>query len=209
MSAAEDYDGTELPVTVIRKEVEHRFGLPFRNLGAVKKPIEQLGRRLGRLRPQHEYSGRKFLVMIQMSVLQRCQMNQAFVIPSVPFVIPSEVEEPLHIRLQRHKSLRSRLKMMMVRSGCTAFRAIVEEGEVLIFPCQVKHVNIPFPDGLVSMPVRRNHKMVRENRIWIDKDMVFLSLTALELHHDLLRRPVLAAKEAPSLGYIGLVQLRC
>ena len=130
-----------------------------------------------------------------------------FVIPSILFVIPSAAEEPPRIPLQRYKPLRSSLKMVMVWGGSAALGAIVEECEIRIFSCQIEHVHISFPYGLVCMSCSRNHQMVRKDRVRIQKYMVFLALPALELEHYLFLRTVFAAKEALPFSYIGLRQL--
>ena len=64
------------------------------------------------------------------------------------------------------------------------------------------------PDGLVHVPVHGNDKMVREYGIWVDKNMILLSLAPVELHQYLFGRTVLAAEEAFPPGYILLVQFR-
>ncbi len=97
--------------------------------------------------------------------------------------------------------------MMMVRSRSPAFRAVVEKREIPVFPRKVQHVNITLPDGLPNMPVHGYDKMVRENRVRIDENVIFLPFPAFKLHHYLLIGAVLTAKEAFSGPDVSLVQL--
>ena len=112
----------------------------------------------------------------------------------------------IHIADQRHMTGRSGLKMMVVRSRCTALGAIVEKDIARVLPCHIQHIHISVPYGLVHMPVHGYHKMIREYRIGIHKYMVSLALAAIKLHHYLLRRAILPAKEASTPGNILLVQ---
>ena len=59
------------------------------------------------------------------------------------------------------------------------------------------------------MTVHRYDQMVREYRIWIYQDMIFLALAAFELHHYLFGRTVFTTEETSSLCYVLLVELRC
>ena len=52
-------------------------------------------------------------------------------------------------------------------------------------------------------------QMVRENRIWINKDMIFLAFAALEFHECLDIRTVLATQETFPVGNFLFCQLRC
>ena len=139
--------------------------------------------------------------MIQAGILQRCHLYKC----SVRTGIASE--RLFHIIYQWHQSVRSCLKVMMVWSRCTAARTVIEKCEVRIFPCHVKHIHISLPYGLVSVPVSGNHEMVREDRIWIYKNMILLSLASFELQHYLLRGSVFLAEEASSLCDLLLRQL--
>ena len=57
----------------------------------------------------------------------------------------------VYILAERNQSLWSRLEMVVVRSGCSALRTVVEEGETVIFTGEVQHIDVPAPDRLVSM----------------------------------------------------------
>ena len=63
------------------------------------------------------------------------------------------------------------------------------------------------PYGLVGMPRFGYDQMIREYRIWIDEYVIFLSLTAFKLQHDLLCRTVFTAQEARSLCKVLLIKL--
>ena len=69
MSAAEYDNRAELSVTIVCEQIYQRFVLPFRYVSAVKQTIQHLCRRLGCLSPQYEYSSRKFLIMIEVCIL--------------------------------------------------------------------------------------------------------------------------------------------
>ena len=93
--------------------------------------------------------------------------------------------------------------MVVIGSGGTASRTVIEEREVLILSCQIQHVHISVPDRLVHMPVHGYNQMVREYGIWIDQDMVLFTFPAFELY-ELLERQ--APEEADSGRRI---QIRC
>ena len=59
------------------------------------------------------------------------------------------------------------------------------------------------------MPVLGDNKVIREYRIWIYQNMIFLAFASVEFEQYLLSRPVLAAKKASASGDILLAQLRC
>ena len=65
------------------------------------------------------------------------------------------------------------------------------------------------PDRLVCVSVGSYDKMVREYRIRIDEDMIFLPLASLESKHYLLRGTVFPAQKASSFCDVFLVQLCC
>ena len=94
--------------------------------------------------------------------------------------------------------------MMMVRCGGSATRTVIEECISLIFGSQIQHIHIAVPDGLIGVLVLCDYKMVREYRVRVYKDMIFLALASLKLHHYLLCRPVLTTEEAPSFSNVLL-----
>ena len=86
----------------------------------------------------------------------------------------TRVERVLYTDLQRHKSSRSHLKMMMVRSRSSAFRTVVEQSITLKFSGKEQHIFISARYTLVRMSSLGNHEMVREYGIWIYKDVIFM-----------------------------------
>ena len=103
----------------------------------------------------------------------------------------------------------SSLEMMMIRSRSPTSGTIVEKSESTILPCQIQHIHISLPYALIRMLCLSYHQMLRENRVWIDQNMIFLILTSFEFQHYLLRRTIVPAEETFSIGNILLVKLRC
>ena len=99
------------------------------------------------------------------------------------------------------------MKMMMIGSRSPTLRTVVKEGISGIFLGKIQHVHIPVPDRLVCMLRFCYDKMIGKNRIWIDQNIIFLALAALELEHYLLGRTILSAQEAPALCYFLLAEL--
>ena len=115
--------------------------------------------------------------------------------------IRHSVKKAAGITFKREYPARKCLEMMMVGSRCPAFWPVVHKSIPGKGFCHVQHVDIPLPDGLRAVPVHCQHKMLIENRIGIDKDVVFPSFPALELESDLLFRTVFTAQEAFSAEY--------
>ena len=123
--------------------------------------------------------------------------------------LPEGLNRGIRIVAERDQSFWSSLEMMVVGSGCSAFRAVVEECESVILTGKVQHVYVPVPDGLVSMSDCGYDQMVRKDRIRIHKNVVLFVLPAFELYHALLGRTVVTAKEASALLKRCPVQFRC
>ena len=137
--------------------------------------------------------------MIEVCILNGCQISEIAFIRCI--------DQSINIIFKRHKSCRSSLEMMMVRSRGSTLRTIVEENEIMILPGKVKHIHIPVPYRLIRMSALCNHKMVWKYRIWIYQNMVFLTLSTLELHHYLFCRAVFTTKKTTTSGYIFLAEL--
>ena len=80
--------------------------------------------------------------------------------------------------------------MMMIRGRSSAPGTIIEKSESVIFAGKVEHVHISLPYRLIRMTVHRNDQMVWKNRIGIDKNVIFLALSAVKLEKHLLLRAV-------------------
>ena len=190
----EDDYRAELSVTPVCKEVDTRFCVPFLRSGTVQKPVEHLRRRLCSLGLDHENSGSEFFVVVQAGILHFSQVGKLC---------------RVNIVLKRHQSFRDTLEVVMVRSRCSTARTVVEESTVGIFPGQIEDIHIPVPYRLVGMAAHGNDQMFREDRVWIDKDMIFLAFAALELHHYLLCRTVFPTEETFATGDVFLGQFCC
>ena len=119
------------------------------------------------------------------------------------------LKETVNLILQRHQPPRASLEMHVVRCGCPALRAVVEDSEIREMPGNISHVHDPVPYCLGDVGVPRNHQMRREYRIWIHENVVFPPLPALELHRALLRRTVLGAEKTFSGLDRGAVHPGC
>ena len=86
--------------------------------------------------------------------------------------------------------------MHMVRLGSPALRTVVEDRVARQVPRQVKHVHIAVPDGLVAMRVSGNDKVVGEDGIGVDLDVVEPALAPFEAQMTLLGGSVFLAEEA-------------
>ena len=84
---------------------------------------------------------------------------------------------------------------------------VVEKSRTCIFSRKVEHIDIAVSNSLVEMLVDCDHKMVRENRIRIDEDVIFLALASLETHHHLFRRTVLTTEKAFARSDVRLAEL--
>ena len=206
VASSENHNGTVLAILEIREKVEPRLRIPLRYRSTVYKPVKQFGRRLGRTGPQHEYASDKFPVMEQVGILDRCKIGKRAASvrgtagsgsgPEMPF--PDSIQQGIHIILQRHPAAPRTLEMMVVRSGSPAFRSVIEEYVFRICPCKVENIHIASPYRLSGMAAECYHEMIRENRIRIDKDIVFLAFPAIETDMYLLRRPVFRTQETGS-----------
>ena len=186
---AEYHYRTEFSVAPVCEQVNARLGVTILCSGTVQKSVEHLGCGFCCLSLDDEDSGGELSIVVESGILDLCQIGHVRLI---------------HIIFKRHQPFWNTLEMMVIRSRCATARPIIEECQRCILPCEVEHIDISVPYGLVCMPVHSYDQMIRENRVWINEDMVFLSLAAFELHHYLLLRPVLPTQETAAGGDILL-----
>ena len=118
------------------------------------------------------------------------------------------IEQSVHIIFERHPAPARSLKMMMVRGRSSALGSVIEKYMVRIDLCEIKNIHIPSPDRLRLMLRQCYHQMIRENRVWIDQNVIFLSLSAFKTDMVLLGRPVVPAQETFSCLQRRFVGLR-
>ena len=98
--------------------------------------------------------------------------------------------------------------MMVVRSRCAALGAIIEESTVWIYPGKLKHVLVTSNDCLIRVLSQGDNQVLRKNRIWIYKEMIFISLPADKADPGLFLRAIIFTKETPAAGNILLAEFR-
>ena len=168
-----------VPGVQIEARLEARVG----NGTAVKELVEDFCQRFGGEGLDAINASREAMIMIQLCVLDHRKRGAG------------GLKEGIDRLLERQRLPGYGLEMKMVRRGSAALGAVIIDRIVLVVPGKVEHVGQMMPDGLRQMLRPGYHKMLLENGIRVDLDIVQAALAPLELKMELLLGAVLHAKE--------------
>ena len=169
-------------------QIEQRFGMLLGDGNAVEKSVEEFCQRFGRPGLNHEHSAGKKRAMVQRRLLDGRDIMKSLGVLGI--------EQGLNRHFKRHHLPRTGLEMHMLPGGSSALGAIVQEGEIGIMMGEVRHIHKPVEDGLGRMFAGRYGKMLVENRIRIDENLIFAAFAGLEADYLLRLRAILLAEDA-------------